>query len=216
MTLARVRPNPIDKHDVRRRALAESALRTLGELGYAKFSLREMASHSEFTHGVVHYYFADKLDLIVYCVQYYKASCVTRYDEVVADSNTPDELVQGFTDKLRETIVDEAPMHRLWYDLRSQSMFEPALKDAVTQIDGSLADMIWRVLVRYAQLADVSLVIDRDEAYGMLDGIFLQALLGQQREPDGLHLDRLVEQVRRMLPLLTSCATPVAVAPRRR
>ncbi|WP_278257968.1 TetR family transcriptional regulator [Nocardioides convexus] len=61
MTTAPARRTPADKHDERRRALAESALRTLGELGYARSSLREIANNSEFSHGVVHYYFTDKV-----------------------------------------------------------------------------------------------------------------------------------------------------------
>jgi len=198
----RARRNPVDKHDARRRALAESALRTLGELGYAKSSLREMANNSEFTHGVVHYYFADKLELIVYCVQYYKATCVTRYDDVVDESVTADELRQAFARKLRETIEDEAPMHRLWYDLRSQSMFEPGLNDAVSHIDSTLADMIWRVVTRYAELARAQLTVDKSGAYGMLDGIFQQALLGHLRAASDIHLDQLERQVQRLLPLL--------------
>jgi TetR/AcrR family transcriptional repressor of bet genes len=201
---ARDRRNPVDKHEARRRALAESALRTLGELGYAKFSLREMANNSEFTHGVVHYYFADKLELIVYCVQHYKATCITRYDDVVNDSLTADELLWAFTKKLCETIDDEAPMHRLWYDLRSQSMFEPGLDDAVSHIDSTLADMIWRVLTRYAELSEASLIVDKAGAYGMLDGIFQQALLGHQRDPDGAHLDQLERQVQHLMPLMIS------------
>ena len=68
-----VQPNPVDKHDARRRALA-TPIQDLGELGYAKFSLREMANHSEFAHSIMHYYFADKLELIVYCVRC-KAAC---------------------------------------------------------------------------------------------------------------------------------------------
>ena len=36
----RARVAPADKHDKRRSELAESALRTLGELGYARTSLR--------------------------------------------------------------------------------------------------------------------------------------------------------------------------------
>ena len=82
MATATARLNPVDKHDARRRALADSALLTLGELGYAKSSLREIANNSEFSHGVVHYYFADKFELIIYCVKQYKATCVTRYDGV--------------------------------------------------------------------------------------------------------------------------------------
>jgi TetR/AcrR family transcriptional repressor of bet genes len=199
---ASTRRNPVDKHDARRRDLAESALRTLGELGYAKTSLREMANNSEFTHGVVHYYFADKLDLIVYGVQHYKASCVTRYDGVVAESASAPRLLDAFAAKLRETIVDEAPMHRLWYDLRSQSMFERRLTDAVSHIDATLADMVWRVVRRYADLAEADLVVDKLDAYGLLDGIFQQALLGHQRDPNGDSLNRLAQQVHRLLPLI--------------
>ena len=145
---------PADKYDERRNQLAESALQTLGEMGYARTSLREVANNSEFSHGVVHYYFADKLELIVYSVRYYKARCVTRYDGVVADSTTPAELLDAFAAKLAETIRDEAPMHRLWYDLRTQAMFDESLREAVTMIDKTLEGMIWRVVSRYAELSD--------------------------------------------------------------
>ena len=144
---------PADKHDERRDQLAESALRTLGERGYARTSLREIANNSEFSHGVVHYYFADKLELVVYSVRYYKARCVTRYDGVVAESTSAEDLLDRFAAKLVETVQDEAPMHSLWYDLRTQSMFEENLREAVTHIDKTLEEMIWRVVSRYSELA---------------------------------------------------------------
>lgn len=187
MTTVTARRTPADKHDERRRALADSALKTLGELGYARSSLREIANNSEFSHGVVHYYFTDKLDLIVYCVRQYKATCVHRYDGVVEEATTADELIAGFADKLVETIVEEAPMHRLWYDLRAQSMFEADLRPAVLQIDRTLEEMIWRVVSRYAELAGREPVVTSPVAYGMLDGLFQQSLLGHLCEqPDVL------------------------------
>lgn len=201
--MATTRVNPVDKHDVRRRALAESALRTLGELGYAKASLREIATNSEFSHGMVHYYFADKLELIVYCVRYYKETCVTRYDGVVSDAQSADELLDAFAAKLCETIVDEAPMHRLWYDLRAQSMFEESLREAVTQIDRTLEDMIWRVVTRYAELGGRSVTVPRHASYGILDGVFQQALLAYlgSDAPDAA-LEALRSEVRTLVPLL--------------
>ena len=201
MTTATVRRTPADKHDERRRTLADSALRTLGELGYARASLREIANNSEFSHGVVHYYFQDKLELIVFCVRQYKATCVHRYDGVVADATTADELVAGFADKLVETIVDEAPMHRLWYDLRSQSMFEESLREAVLQIDQTLEDMVWRVVSTYAELAGAQPAMTPNVVYGLLDGLFQQALLGHLCEREGV-LDGLRTQVRELMPML--------------
>jgi len=192
---------PVDRFDERRDQLAESALRTLGELGYARASLREIANNSPFSHGVVHYYFRDKLELVVYSVRYYKARCVTRYDAVVDESSTAGELLDRFADKLAETIRDEAPMHRLWYDLRTQSMFEPQLREAVSYIDGTLQEMIWRIVSRYAELADRPVAVAPMAAYGMLDGLFQQALLAYADRP-GETLEALREQVRSVMPLM--------------
>ena len=198
-----VRRLPADKHDERRRALGASALRTLGELGYARSSLREIAQNSEFSHGVVHYYFDDKLDLIVYGVRQYKETCVRRYDGVVAESTTAEELADAFAAKLVETIVDEAPMHRLWYDLRSQSMFEDSLRDAVLLIDKTLEDMIWRVVQRYAELAGRTPDVAPATAYALLDGLFQQALLahlcGRRKA-----LQNLADRVRELMPRLVA------------
>jgi TetR/AcrR family transcriptional repressor of bet genes len=192
---------PADKYDERRNQLAESALTTLGELGYARASLREIANNSEFSHGVVHYYFKDKLELIVYCVRYYKAQCVTRYDSVVDDSTTPEGLLDAFAAKLVETLQEEAPMHRLWYDLRTQSMFEEPLREAVTMIDQALEDMIWRVVSRYAELSGRQVAMTPAAAYGVLDGVFQQALLAHiSGNPTAL--DDLVGQVHGLMPLV--------------
>jgi TetR/AcrR family transcriptional repressor of bet genes len=192
---------PVDRFDERRDQLAESALRTLGELGYARASLREIANNSPFSHGVVHYYFRDKLELVVYSVRYYKVRCVTRYDTVVDESTTAGELLDRFADKLAETIRDEAPMHRLWYDLRAQSMFEPQLREAVSYIDRTLQEMIWRIVSRYAELAGRPAAVGPAVAYGMLDGLFQQALLAYQDSP-GATLEALATQVRDVMPLM--------------
>ena len=202
VTKTATRPSA-NKHDERRRELGASALRTLGELGYARSSLREIAQNSEFSHGVVHYYFEDKLDLIVYCVRQYKETCVRRYDGVVADSTTADELAEAFAAKLAETIVDEAPMHRLWYDLRAQSMFETSLRDAVQMIDKTLAEMIWRVVRRYAELAGRELSVTSATAYALFDGLFQQALIGHLRGRRRSLTD-LAEQVRELMPRLVA------------
>lgn len=159
-------------YDERRIKLAESALRTLGELGYARTSLRDIAANSEFSHGVLHYYFRDKTELIVFCVRHYKTQCMHRYDSVVEESTTADEMLTGFANKLVQTLTDEPSMHRLWYDLRSQSMFQEELRDDVHDIDRGLEDMIWRVVSRYAELSDSAPMVESRAAYSMFDGIF--------------------------------------------
>jgi AcrR family transcriptional regulator len=166
-----------DKFAERRAELGEAALQTLAELGYARTSLREIAQNSEFSHGVLHYYFTDKLDLILCSVRQYKARCVKRYDEVTTSATSFDELLDGFVEALGDTLRKEAPLHRLWYDLRAQSLFEQAFRADVAEIDKSLEKMIWRVLSRFAEITGEPVRAPSSVAYAMFDGLFQQALL---------------------------------------
>ena len=194
-------PAPLDKVGRRRLELAESALKTLGELGYARTSLREIANNSEFSHGVVHYYFRDKVELISYCVRHYKTICSRRYDEVVESAVTPEELATGFLERMTRTLVEETPMHRLWYDLRTQSLFEGALREDVRAIDELLEAMTWRIVSRYAELAGTTALVDAPTVYALLDGLFEQALVAAADDPQ-TPADQLAERVAAVLPRL--------------
>jgi len=173
----RISRRQVDKFAERRAQLAEAALVTLSELGYARTSLREIAQNSDFSHGVLHYYFTDKVDLITHCVRHYKAQCVTRYDQIVATAQTADQLKAEFAERLATTMRDDAAMHRLWYDLRTQSMFEPSFRTDVAEIDRSLERMIWRIVAQFADLAGAAPAVAPEVAYAMFDGLFQQALL---------------------------------------
>jgi AcrR family transcriptional regulator len=167
----------VDKFAERRAQLAAAALQTLAELGYARTSLREIAQNSEFSHGVLHYYFSDKIELITCCVRQYKAECVKRYDSVVAESGSAAELRKGFGAVMAGTLRDEAKMHRLWYDLRNQSLFDDAYQADVADIDQSLERMIWRIVSKYSELSGAPVAMSRAAAYAVYDGLFQHALI---------------------------------------
>lgn len=167
----------VDKFAARRDELADATLATLGELGYARTSLREIAQNTAFSHGVLHYYFKDKVDLITYGVRRYKAACVTRYDEVMERCDTPEDLAEGFAEALVATLQADFAMHRLWYDVRAQSAFEEQLRPTVRELDAQLEAMVWRIVERYAALAKGTPVVSRLAAYSMFDGLFENALV---------------------------------------
>jgi AcrR family transcriptional regulator len=126
---------------------------------------------------VLHYYFSDKEDLITHCVRQYEAACVTRYDEIVASASSAQELKREFSAAMAQTLRTDAPMHRLWYDLRNQSLFEESFRADVLEIDQRREEMIWRVISRYASFAGVEVALAPGAAYAILDGLFQQALL---------------------------------------
>ena len=196
---ARATASKIEKMGARRVELAEATLETLAELGYARTSLREIANNSQFSHGVLHYYFHDKFDLICCAVRHYKATCATRYDAIVAEATTAEGLLNDFCAKLAETLVAEARMHRLWYDLRSQALFEDAIRQDVVEIEESLENMIWRVGSRYAELSGKALTVSKKSLYAVFDGLFQKCLLMHMSGNKKASV-QLAEEVRRVLP----------------
>ena len=180
----------VDKFEARRAELADAALTTMGELGYARTSLREIARKTDFSHGVLHYYFRDKIELITYCVRRYKEHCVTRYDEIVAHAPRPEDVASQFADALVVTMLEDTLMHRLWYDLRCQAMFDMALLPTVTDLDRQLEEMIWRVVSRYAELAATTPAVPSAAAYSVFDGLFENCLM-RHIAGDGTAADRL-------------------------
>ena len=199
--LERIARRQVDKFAERRDQLADAALLTLAEQGYANTSLRDIAQNSEFSHGVLHYYFADKFELISYCVRRYKAECVQRYDSILATAATAEELRAGFGAAMAGTLRDDATLHRLWYDLRNQSQFEEKFRADATEIDQSLQRMIWRIVSRYAALSERDLAVTPALAYALFDGVFQHALLGHL-SGDATAASDLDEHVQRVLPTL--------------
>jgi AcrR family transcriptional regulator len=197
----RVARRQVDKFAERRQQLAAAALQTLAELGYARTSLRDIAQNSDFSHGVLHYYFSDKFELITYCVRQYKAECVTRYDSTVATASSAAELKAGFGAAMAATLHEDATMHRLWYDLRNQSLFDGAFRADVHEIDRSLERMIWRIVSRFAELAEVPPAVTPTVAYALFDGLFQHALISHLAGNAGAAAD-LAEDVPRLLDAL--------------
>lgn len=190
-----------DKVQARRRELAQAALQTLGEVGYAQTSLRTIAERTPFSHGVLHYYFRDKLELVSLGVRQYKETCVTRYDEIVAGSNSAAQLRADFADALVETMTSDTAMHRLWYDLRSQAMFEPQLQADVLAINSALEMMIWAVVQRFGELSGRRILATSSLCYSAFDGVFENCLLAHL-DADPTAAGRLREQAVDLLDLL--------------
>ncbi len=74
-------------------------------------------------------------------------------------------------------MVEDATMHRLWYDLRAQSLFEPSFQADVADIDDSLERMVWRVVTRLSELTDTPPSLSSGVCYALFDGLFQQGLL---------------------------------------
>ncbi|WP_072690354.1 TetR/AcrR family transcriptional regulator [Rhodococcus marinonascens] len=199
---ARVRKRPVDKFEDRRMQLADAALETLAEQGYARTGLRDIAERSDFTHGALHYYFHNKAELITYCVRRYKDRCIAQYDGLGLGSETAQEVLESFSGAVVSTMIEEAHMQRLWYDIRSQAMFESALAMDVAELDQNIQDVIFRVVVRYSELSEREPTLNSALTYALFDGLFMHAVMnhlaGKSSESDvRLGIEHLLDSVTR-------------------
>jgi len=174
---ARAQRGSIDKFAARRRMLAQSALTAIAERGFANTGLRDIAQHSELSHGSLHYYFTDKDDLIAESVWLFKSECAKRYDDIVATSQSGEELAIRVAEEMSRTLRDEASMHRLWYDLRNQALFGSGFGDTIVRIDDLLEQMVWAIVSRHAELVGRRSTLEPPIAYALVDGLFQHALI---------------------------------------
>lgn len=168
--LAARRDTRARKRDAKRRDIADSAIDALKTYGYARTTLRDIAAQSGMSLGSLHYYFEDRDELLVYCVRQYKLRFVGMIASAVDGVGSPEQALEAFCRALAQTILDEADMHRLWYDIRNQALFDQNFVAVVEEIEALLVDM----------LAPLSAQQDeRELLYLRLDGAF-RYLLQQQ------------------------------------
>lgn len=190
-----------DRAANRRAELAAAALTTLAQRGYARTSLREIALNSSYSHGIFHYYFESKDDLILECVRIYKESCVAGYDDLIDAARTPDQLRASFSKRVSDSLTQGLDMHRLWYDLRAQTLFIDTFRTEVREIDDLLAETTWRIVTAYAGLLGSETRSDPATTYATVDGIFERAVRdATEGMPDTA--EQLVHQLDQLLQLL--------------
>lgn len=182
-----------DKFEDRREELARAALTTLSELGFARTSLREIAANTQFSHGVLHYYFQDKVELITYGVQGYYERCVSSYALQVGEALDAPGLVDAVAQAMAAILTTDPDMHRLWYDLRAQSLYDPSLLPTVQRCEDQLEVLISRMMGRLADLSGVPSPITPRAGYALVNGLFEAALhrlnAGQDGVAEQLHQD---------------------------
>ncbi|MGC1502989.1 MAG: TetR/AcrR family transcriptional regulator [Sulfitobacter sp.] len=163
------------KRGLKKQQIAESAIKALVELGYANTSLRDIAEQSDLSLGMLHYYFDDRADLIVFCVSRYKRDFVAEIASALAAAKGRDSVVDAFSEVLSGSIVNDAQTHRLWYDIRNQAMFDEAFRPEVEDIERKLIDVVRSAFQQAGHGSPPNVEL----AYALLDGAFRFLMQGQ-------------------------------------
>lgn len=161
-----------EKREARKNEIAASTLDALKQLGYANTTLRDIASQSGLSLGSLSYYFTGKEELIVHCVRLYKEEFVGRMETAVSELQGREAVVEGFAVELVRAIVEDRSTHRLWYDIRTQAMFDAGFEPVVQEIEEKLQEIVANAM-RAVGHRDVSAA---PAGYAMIDGLFLHLM----------------------------------------
>lgn len=181
----------------KRRALAESAITTIAQAGYANTTLRDIAASTGVSLGKIQYYFPEKEGLLLYCIDLSVNRFIGQLTEIVDAKLSPREARGAYVELFAHSIINYAHLHRLWYDIRNQAMFDSQLRHRVADVEAKFVSVCDELGRKFA-LNDVRGL----EIYLMLDGAYRYFL---QQSIAGLPVtvDDIAHSVERLIGYLT-------------
>ncbi|MBO9446897.1 TetR/AcrR family transcriptional regulator [Ruegeria sp. R14_0] len=151
----------------KRRELAENAIKTIAQAGYANTTLRDIAASTGVSLGKIQYYFPEKEGLLLYCIDL-SVDRFTRQLTAILDANlSPEAARSAYVELFAYSIINHANMHRLWYDIRNQAMFDGQLRGRVADVEARFIEICDELGKKFAA-KDVTGV----EIYVILDGAY--------------------------------------------
>ncbi len=69
-------------------------------------------------------------------------------DAVLETDGDPEHILKDFTDKIVTSVKNEGDTHRLWYDIRSQALFDQEFQDIVDELEEAMIQLNGRLIKR--------------------------------------------------------------------
>lgn len=164
------------KLEERRDELARSALSTVARRGYAGTSLRDIAHDSPYSHGVLHYYFSDKSELITHCLLTFNEHRSGLLTDLSHADLSAEEYRAAMARTVSEGVRDNTDGYVVWYDLRSQHGVDDLVAETIRRIDKGRRSGAQLATQRHAELAGTPCVYDADTSYALSDGLIQHAV----------------------------------------
>ncbi|MCG7522045.1 TetR/AcrR family transcriptional regulator [Ruegeria sp. Ofav3-42] len=171
------------KRDEVRRELAEYAITALAEIGYANLAMRDIALSSGVSLGKLQYYFEDKEDLLLFCIDIHVERFIAGLSGALEVELSPEAARAAYIEALTQSVIDNSRIHRLWYDIRNQALFDAILHDKVEGIEASYIEICEELAAKFGmpRNSGLSLYLAMDSVYRYC----IQRLAyGRKMEPD--------------------------------
>ena len=164
---------------MRRMDIAQRSQPAFFEKGYVKTSLRDIANQTGISLGSLTYHFEDRSELIQFCVSQYKLQFIDDIRAACESADNIDNFINQFINIMVKAATKEAKTHSLWYQAKSQALFDDSFMETVIDIDQKLEQVISQAMDCIEQLTDKRFTLNRQQTYWALDGMFQHYLLEQ-------------------------------------
>lgn len=125
---ANIMGRPSNK-DQRRHQIAAALLAVMAERGYEGASINITAERAGLAPGLIHYYFKNKHEILLYAIRELIAVVKQRYDEIAATSKTPDARLRAFVHaRLAKGPGADSAAVASWVMIAAEAIRQPEVK----------------------------------------------------------------------------------------
>ena len=135
-------PRPSNR-TLRREEIAEALMRIMAEKGYEGVALSDVAAEAGLTQGLIHYYFKDKMEILLEAQRMLMTRHMVALGMAVHVAGSPSRQVAAFIDfHLGLGATKDPEALACWITLVGEAIRHQPVRDDFEKITGSLAEML--------------------------------------------------------------------------
>jgi len=175
--------------DERRKQILQALYDCLTEKGHERVTIKKIAQRAGLPHGVIHYYFSDKDEIIAELIKNLQAAYYNQWDNLLSAISNDSRKIPAAIDFLAESMVLDPGLNRVLYNLVQMGFERKPVRDALKQAyriyRQQLADLFFRKNAAGEQHVSATALL------AMIEGLALQCMIEEDVvEP---------EQIKRLL-----------------
>jgi TetR/AcrR family acrAB operon transcriptional repressor len=140
------KPRPGRPSTGARERILDGAFEVLKRDGYAGLTTAKVAAESGQNKGLIAYHFGSKQGLVAAVAHDVSATVIDEVVSEVGEPSSADQLVRGLTAGVWRVMDRDPGLQRVYFDLASQSVVEPQVKEIMSDMKVSFRAILGELL----------------------------------------------------------------------
>ncbi len=117
----------------RRKQILQALYECLAEKGHERVTIKRLAQKAGLPHGVIHYYFTDKDEIITELVKNLQETYFKQWEKLLSKISNNRRKIPAAIDFLAEAMVLNPGLNRVLYNLVQMGFEKKAVRDALKE-----------------------------------------------------------------------------------